>query len=639
MCGICGIVDRSGPVEPGVLEAVTDTLRHRGPDDEGYHLAPGDGGTPAVGLGFRRLAIIDLETGNQPLQSEDGAVLLVFNGEIYNFRELRRELEERGHRFATSGDAEVIVHLYEEVGADCVHRLNGMFAFAVWDARSRTLFCARDRLGKKPLYYTATPERILFASELKALLRHPACPRELDRDALSMYLAAEYVPSPHTILRGVAKLPAAHRLTWREGETRVERYWEFPTVPDERPRRDEEYVDDFRARLEEAVRLRLVSDVPLGAFLSGGIDSSSVVALMARHLPAGALRTFSIGFHEESFDESRHARRVAAAVGAEHHEEVFTPGVMLDVLPEVVAGMDEPFADASLLPTFLLSRFARRSVTVALGGDGADELLAGYPTFQADRLARLYPLPRAVHERVAAPIAGLLPTSTANFSLDFKLRRFLLGMSYPDEIRHQVWLGSFPPAAQAALLMEAPRDPYRETRALLAAPGDRLSRLIALYAQTYLADDILAKVDRASMACSLEVRAPFLDFTLVEFLAAVPSRLKLRGLQTKVLLKRAMGSELPSGIAGRRKKGFGIPLARWFKGALREALEDELSPARLDAQGIFRPTEVQRLLREHLAGRRDHRKELWTLLVFQLWHRGHLEQAAPPVAASIRAAR
>ena len=629
MCGICGVVDTSGPVDPDVLERMTGTLRHRGPDDAAYYLPEPDAAGPAVGFGFRRLSIIDVEGGRQPLANEDESVWTMLNGEIYNFAELRAGLEAGGHVFRTNGDAETLVHLYEESGVDCTERLNGMFAFAVWDTRRRRLLLARDRLGKKPLYYVELDGGLLFGSELKALLAHPACPRELDRAALEHYLAFEYVPSPHAIFAGIRKLPAGHRLVWEDGRASVERYWDlsFDGV-DARP--DSELVDEFRERLREAVRLRLVSDVPLGAFLSGGIDSSSVVAFMCDHLPPEQVQTFSIGFTERSFDESEHARNVARHFGTQHHEEIFTPSVLLDVLPEVTAGLDEPFADPSVLPTFLLSRFARETVTVALGGDGGDELLAGYPTFPAESVARHYPVPRDLHERVVVPLADRLPVSTDDFSLDFKLKRFLRGAVEPASTRHQLWLGAFTAGEQRALLLDPPTvDPLAGVRELYGAQrtGDWVARLIYLYTKTYLPDDILAKVDRASMLTSLEVRAPFLDYTLVEFLARVPSRLKLRRFETKHLLKRAMAGRLPPGIAGRKKKGFGIPVAEWLKTDLRAPLLDALSPERLRRQGLFDSGEVERLTREHLAGRRDHRKQLWTLFVFQLWHEHYAERA------------
>ena len=629
MCGICGIVGRGG-VDPDVLARMAGSIRHRGPDDEGSYVSPP--GPISVGLGFRRLSIIDLDTGNQPIANEDGSVRIVFNGEIYNFRELRHELEARGHLFSTRADTEVIVHLYEELGSRCVERLNGMFAFAVWDERDRSLLLARDRFGKKPLYYAEVDGGLIFGSELKALLQHPRCPRGLDLDSVGRYLAFEYVPEPGSIVSGIRKVPAAHVLTWRSGAIDTRRYWELRFGPDQ-SLDDGEFAEQLRSHFRQAVRRRLLSDVPLGAFLSGGIDSSSVVAVMAELLPAGRVKTFSIGFEDRSFDESEHARAVAAYFGTEHHEEMFTPATLLAQLPEVAGSLDEPFADPSVLPTYLLSRFTRQHVTVALGGDGSDELLAGYPTFAADRAASLYRLPPSVHARLVR-LADRLPVSTRNFSTDFKIKQFLRGMAYDPELRHAAWLGAFTPPELGAVLVGRPPDVYGDLRHVVAElPGrDRVERLISFYVATYLRDDILVKVDRASMACSLEVRAPFLDVDLVEFLGQVPSRLKLRGLRTKHLLKLAMADVLPSGIVDRPKKGFGIPVAEWLRGALRELLLDELSPRRLYEQGIFAPAEVQRLIDEHLQGRRDHRKPLWTLLMFQLWHRRFIEGSLPGAA-------
>jgi asparagine synthase (glutamine-hydrolysing) len=620
MCGIAGVVGREA-VDRDALVRMTQVLRHRGPDDEGFFVR-GYGDGVGVGLGFRRLSIIDLETGNQPISNESGSLQLVFNGEIYNFVALRDGLEAEGHVFATRADTEVLVHLYEELGPRCVERLNGMFAFALWDEDRRELVLARDRFGKKPLYYADLGGTFLFGSELKALREHPMCPDEIDAEALSHYLTLEYVPTPLSILRGVRKLPAGHLLRWRDGRVSIERWWDLAfTEGDERT--DEEYVEEFRMHLRAAVRRRLMSDVPLGAFLSGGIDSSSVVAMMVEELPSTSVKTFTIGFGERSFDESEHGRRVASHFGTDHHEDVFTPRAMIDLLPTVVDFLDEPFADASVLPTYLLSRFTRESVTVALGGDGSDELLAGYPTFPADRAAQLYRVPHGLHRRVVIPLADRVPVSTANFSFDFKLKRFLRGAGETVDARHATWLGSFTPADQERLLRGRPADVFATQRAVLesAPSANWVERLVYLYATTYLQDDILVKVDRASMASSLEVRAPFLDVELVEFLGSVPARLKLRRSDTKHLLKRAMRDALPPGIAARAKKGFGIPLADWLKTDLREQLEDELSPSRVQQQGIFDAREVQRLVSDHLGGRRDHRKQLWTLLMFQLWHR------------------
>ncbi len=638
MCGIAGILSYDGPVDAVALRRMTAALRHRGPDDEGFHIEEAAERGPRIGLGFRRLSIIDLDGGHQPMCNEDGSVWVILNGEIYNFAALRAELEARGHTFRTRSDTETLVHLWEEHGTDCVDKLNGMFAFALWDARRRALFLARDRMGKKPLYWVDTGRSLLFASELKGLLQHPDCPRNIDRRALAKYLAYEYVPSPWCIFESVHKLPAAHTLLWESGRTDVRRYWDMHFTGSQNGsgngarRHEADYAAELRDRLREAVRLRLVSDVPLGVFLSGGIDSSSIVAMMAELMPPASIKTFSIGFEDRSFDESSHARRVAQFFGTDHREEVLRPDTMVDILPEVAGFLDEPFADASIVPTYLLSRFTRQHVTVALGGDGGDELLAGYPTFQAARAARFYRVPRLLHERILQPLAERLPVSHDNFSLDFKLKRFLRGVMHRPGVRNQVWLGAFDPIGQAEILGGDPTadahgatgrayDVYDDiARAEAECPSSNpLERLIYLYCRFYLQDDILVKVDRASMACSLEVRAPFLDYTLVEFLNGIPPDLKLRGMQTKYILKRAMSSRLPPGIAGRGKKGFGIPVAKWFRSELRELAGDVLSESRIRRQGILDWPVVARLLDEHWNGVRDNRKQLWTLFVFQLW--------------------
>ena len=626
MCGICGSVGRAA-VDREVLGRMTSTLSHRGPDDEGFFVGEHTNGV-AIGLGFRRLSIIDPATGNQPLANEDGSVQLILNGEIYNYRELRDELVRSGHTFRTRSDAEVFVHLYEQRGADALSALEGMFALALWDAHEQTLLLARDRFGKKPLYYAQVGDELIFGSEPKSLLAHPRCPRALDQSSLSAYLAFEYVPTPRSIFANVNKLPAGSFLRWRDGRVGIERWWDLPSDDKPHSRSTEQNASTLREHLRVAVRRRLVSDVPIGAFLSGGIDSSSVVAMMVDELGADAVKTFSIGFDEPSFDESGHARRVASHLGTEHHEEVFTAHQLLDLLPTVTAFMDEPFGDASILPTYALSRFARETVTVALGGDGGDELLAGYPTFAADRVARFLPFPRAFTNSLLAPLANRLPVSTDNFSLDFKIKRFLRGAGLPPAARHEAWLGSFTKSEQTALLSEPVGHPSTDYAHIYeSAPSQNpVNRLIHLYATTYLQDDILVKVDRASMACSLEVRAPFLDSDLASFLATVPPSQKLHRLTTKHLLKQAMRKRLPAGIVERPKKGFGVPVAAWLKGDLRELLTDELSADRLRRQGIFQPAEVERLTTEHLDGRRDHRKQLWTLLMFQLWHRTWLDR-------------
>ena len=633
MCGICGVVGIPDHVDPEVLFRMTQTLSHRGPDDDGFFLDGGDGVGPAVGLGFRRLSIIDLTTGHQPITNERETVHVICNGEIYNFRTLRAELERSGHHFSTNSDAEVIVHLYEEDGAGFVERLNGMFALALWDAKRQQLLLARDRLGKKPLYYADISGTLLFGSELKALLQHPACPRGIDAEALSSYLTFEYVPSPLAIFSGVRKLPAGHRLEWRGGRSTIREYWQ-PRIPAERQARPPAaWAADLREQLRESVRLRLASDVPVGVFLSGGVDSSAVVATMAQLVDPSAIKTFSIAFEERSFDESEFSRLVASNFGTEHHEEVFTPSAMVDALEPVARMLDEPFADPSVLPTYLLSRFAQQSVKVALGGDGADELFAGYPTFAAHRLADLYRLPAWLHRRVVQ-LADLLPVSTDNLSAEFKLKRFLKGVRERPELRDQLWLGALSHAELRRLLVTPPLvDPLARLVADTSrAPAEAADRLTLQYLKYYLEGDILPKVDRASMATSLEVRAPFLDYHLVEFALSIPRELNLRGLDGKRILKLAFRQTLPKPILRRPKKGFGIPISLWLKREFRWLLDELLEPTRLRSQAIFEPAAVRSLIDDHLGGRSDNRKPLWTLLMFQLWYE-HYGRAPLSVAA------
>jgi asparagine synthase (glutamine-hydrolysing) len=613
-------------VDEGVLRRMTDAVRHRGPDGEGFYISP----HRQVGLGHRRLSIIDLAGGSQPMSNEDGTLWVVFNGEIYNFPELRKELEGKGHHFATHCDTEIILHAYEQYGESCVDRLNGMFAFALYDERAHRLFLARDRFGKKPLHYAVAGDDFLFGSEIKSLLAHPKMSRDLDSRSLARYLAYEYVPHPHAIFRGIKKLPPAHRMTYDLGsrQIKVSRYWDLQFRPDP-GLGEQEASGELVRRLREAVRCRLMSDVPLGVFLSGGIDSSAIVALMSELMPPQQVKTFNIAFTEKSYDESFYARKVARRFGTDHHEQLFDARQMLSVLDEVVQLLDEPFADASLLPTYLVSRFTRGEVTVALGGDGGDELLAGYPTFPAARYAEWYQRTPGLLKSAVESLARHLPASTKNFSFDFKLRQFLKGISYDDPRRTQVWLGSFSPPELGVLLSDEVRaetnafDPLEDLDQLHGAHAaeseDWLARLIYQYANTYLTDDILVKTDRASMACSLEVRAPFLDYTLAEFLGTLPSSFKLQGSNGKYLLKQAFHGKLPDDVLYRPKKGFGIPIAQWLKNELSGLATEKLAPDRLRQQGLFNPDRVQALLAEHQAGRRNHRKQLWTLLVFEIW--------------------
>lgn len=643
---------------------MTRTLRRRGPDDEGYFIDEAGG----AGLGHRRLSIIDLEGGHQPLGTPDGSIQVVVNGEIYNFVALREELEKLGHRFQTRSDSEVVVHGYAAWGEKVVERLDGMFALAIWDVKERRLLLARDRMGKKPMYYAMVgPERrtLLFGSELKAIAVHPDLDPRVSPQALASYLTYECLPEDQTIYEGAQKLPAACYLVFdrEHGRLRIEEYWrmrfeDVPGVPDMSRWSESSIVQELQRRLIEAVKVRLVSDVPLGVFLSGGIDSSLVTAAMARSIPASQIKSFSITFDDPSFDEGPHARRVAAHLGTDHHEERLSSKVMIDILPEVADFMCEPLGDASIIPTYLLSRFARQTVTVALGGDGGDELFLGYPTFQADRVARrLDRVASETHERRLGgwirAAAGLLPVSRKNMSLDFKVKRFAQGLGFSPDLRHQAWMGSFLPSEAAALFSKdyGPRALAEHPYALVASFRDRggfrdhWDALTYQYARLYLTGCVLSKVDRASMAVGLEVRAPLLDTRVVNFANALPGDLKLRGVTTKYVLKQAARAFLPREILERPKKGFGVPVGEWLRGPLEPLARELLSPYNIGALGYFDSKETSRLFEEHQEGVADHRKPLWTLLSFLMWHErygpsGTLLRAVPvqtsePVRSSV----
>jgi asparagine synthase (glutamine-hydrolysing) len=647
MCAIAGILTTDGTaVEAGALGAMAAALRHRGPDACGLRAdlgVPDDRRPVSAGLAHTRLAIIDLsDQAGQPMSNEDGDVWVVFNGEIYNFQPLRAELRQKGHVFRSQSDTEVLLRGYEEYGAGILSRLNGMFAFAIWDLRDKSLFLARDRFGKKPLYYALTPRGISFASELTALLRNPALGAELDLKALGRYLLHEYVPAPHSLIRGVLKLPQAHALIWRpDTPARIYCYWR-PGFGQADISLDEA-AQKLRALFRRAVERRLISDVPLGVFLSGGVDSSCVTAAMRECMPADKIRSFAIGFKEKSFDESAFARESAAYFGTRHREKIFTAGAMLDILPAVWDFMDEPLADASLLPTYLLSAFAREHVTVALGGDGGDELFAGYDTFAALWPAELYSALPAPGRRLAERLARLLPASTRNMSLDFKLKQFMKGCRYDPKARVQAWMAAFCPDEQMRLLTpEAARealaeDPFQPVRRLAeeAALSSRVEAAIHYYIHWYLSGDILTKVDRASMAVSLEARAPFLDLEVAEFVNSLPPKMKYRWGARKRLLRKAFYDVLPRGALSRPKKGFGIPLAAWLKKELRPAMEHAFAPDRLRRESLFNADFVRGLMGEHIAGKADHRKQLWTLLVFQNWRErvlGNTSSYLPEVA-------
>jgi len=635
VCGICGVAGGSPPEGLSLVGRMCSELKHRGPDDEGSVQHDG------VTLGMRRLSIIDLEGGHQPMHNEDSRIWVVQNGEIYNHLELRDELVAAGHTFSTRSDTEVLVHGYEQWGEAMVERLNGMFAFALHDRRRGVVVLARDRMGIKPLHYAIEGSRLVFASELKALLADPLLRRGVDPVALDQYLALEYVPSPMSMVRGISKLLPAHTLTWSvaEGTHTLRRYWSPLLGEGSDPARANASLDaqssELLGVLRESVRKELISDVPLGVFLSGGIDSSAVAAMMTSL--GTEVKSFSVGFADRSFDESAYARQVARHLGTDHHELVLEPAMLLGLIPKLPSLLDEPLGDASIIPTYLLSEFTRRHVKVALGGDGGDELFAGYPTLQAHRLAAYYGrAPGVVRRGLVEPVVRRLPVSRGNLSFDYRAKRFVGGAMFPVAERHERWMGSFAAEARAALLSPAMLEQvahpgpvaFDASVAASGGPRDPLNQVLLLDMRGYLENDILVKLDRASMMAALEGRVPLLNNDFVEYATRLPLDLKLRGFRSKFLFKRALKGVLPDAVLRRPKKGFGIPVAEWFRGPLREQMLSVLAPERIARKGFFDPAAVAALVREHLEGRRDNRKQLWTLFAFELWHDGYLSRSS-----------
>jgi len=631
MCGITGWANLNPRAlapegAEDLLHSMCERMVHRGPDSEGLFISTG------VALGMRRLAIIDLVTGEQPAFNEDRSITVVLNGEIYNYREVRSDLEKKGHSFRSASDTEVLPHLYEEYGDEMVTHLNGMFAFALWDEKRRRLLIARDRFGEKPLYWGVFDNTLLFASEPKVLLAHPSVKPSLNLQALRQYLSFDYIPAPLSIYEGINKLPAANRLTLEQGKVSVEPYWRLSYAKKEPVPSEDEAAEQLRDLLADSVRMRLVSDVPLGVLLSGGVDSSTIAALACR-TSSEAVKTFSISFAEASFDESLYARAVAKFLGTDHHEERLSANLAANLVSEIGSWMDEPFSDPSLVPTYLLSRFTRKHVTVALGGDGGDELFAGYPMYAGHRWASVYDqIPFFIRRGLVEPLVRLLPVKTKNLSFDYKAHRFVTGSTYDIVARHHVWFGSFTPDQQDLLLTKdvlekTEGDIYRDARLMLeeCEDNDVVTQMQSIDTRLYLAEDILTKVDRASMAVSLEVRAPFLDPRVSEFAASLPCNYKLRGHKTKYILKRAVKDLLPPFVTRRGKKGFGVPVAEWLKVKLRPLARDLLSPERVRRAGVFDPAYVTQLLDEHERGTANHRKLLWTLLMFELWHESFVE--------------
>src|SRR5579884_735327 len=611
MCGICGVATARGAVDRDALHRMAQTLEHRGPDSEGVFPEGG------IGLAARGLAIIDLAGGDQPIANEDGTVVVVQNGELYNYRELTHELQHAGHEFRTRCDTEVLAHAYEQWGGGFAERLRGMFAVALWDARKHTLVLARDRFGIKPLYYRHVAGELRFASELDALPQG-----ELDLDALDAFLAFNSIPAPLSIFREIRKLPPGHLLTWHDGEIDLERFARPGPLPPRDATDEAELVEECRARLRDSVRAHLVADVPVGVLLSGGVDSGALAALAAQE-SSEPLHTFSIGFEESSFDELAGARAVASRYGTRHRELVLRPDAAL-LLPALAEAFDEPFADSSALPTYLVSKLAAEDVKVALSGEGGDELFGGYYTYVADALApHLGPLAAA-----ARPLVELLPSSSRRVSFDYKAKRFARAAHLPPLERHHGWKEIFSADARAELTGRlGGADPLASLRARFAETQGHplLTRLQDVDFGLYLVDDLLTKTDRASMAWSLEARVPFLDTVVANFAFSLPARHKVRGLAKKRLLRKAVEPLLPREVVHGRKRGFSIPAAAWLRGELEPFARETLAASTLRRQGFLEPAAVTRVLDDHVAGREDLSRQLWGLLAFTLWYERHVE--------------
>lgn len=629
MCGIAGFVEPNGARDAVKRRALVDqmcrVIAHRGPDAQGMEVLG------RAALGMRRLSIIDLAGGHQPMSGCDPHLTIVFNGEIYNYRELQRDLESRGHAFHTHSDTETIVHAYEEFGDACVEHLRGMFAFAIWDERSERLFAARDRAGEKPFYYTLTPGgTFVFGSELKCLLEHPEVVRETDPAALDAYLTFGYIPEPLSIFRDIYKLEAGCRIIFERGQYRTESYWDFPIGTDlsHAARTEDDYVEELRALLDESVRAMLVADVPLGAFLSGGVDSSTIVGLMSRATNA-PVKTFSIGFREDSFDELKYARLAARHFETDHRELIVTSEVC-GLVDELIRHFDEPFADQSSIPTYLVAKLAREHVKVALSGDGGDELFGGYTRYAVEeRRSGFARLPRALRKGLMEPLSRRLPHGARgrnfihNVALD-PIDRYLDNVSIFNE-PSKAWL--YTSDFRRALSGAGKATGYFEAIAARGAGSDPLETLLYLDSKTYLPGDILTKVDRMSMAVSLEARVPLLDHKLVEFAARIPGHLKMRTGVSKYIFKQAVRGLVPDEILNRPKQGFGVPITEWINKELRERIRDTFTDAGTRQRGLVDYSYVDVLLTEHERGRRDHSPALWSLFILELWHRAYVDES------------
>ncbi len=628
MCGICGVTyfDRERNVLEHLVKSMCDVIRHRGPDDEGW-ITKGN-----YGIGMRRLSIIDLFTGRQPISNEDDSIWIVFNGEIYNHVELRNKLIKKGHKFQTKCDTEVIVHAYEEYGEECPKKLNGMFGFAILDLKKQILFLARDRLGIKPLYYYHDSKKFAFGSELKSILQVPNIPREVDLRALDLFLTFEYIPSPYSIFQGIRKLPPGHSLTLKDGRINIREYWDLDF--DEKDIPEGELCEQLLELFQDAVKIRLMSDVPLGAFLSGGIDSSAIVAMMSRVMDR-PVKTFSIGFKEDTYNESHYAQQIANHFNTEHHVEIIEPNA-LELAEKLVGFLDEPFGDFSIFPTYLVSKMARKHVTVSLSGDGGDELFAGYDTYIANKAGRAYErLPRLLRNAMH-PILSRIPPTEKKKGLINRAKRFVEGMELPADLEHTRWMIFLQEGEKIKLYSDDLQDTLNGSDSFefirnyfnRVNTSDPLNRQLYVDIKSYLVDNILVKVDRMSMATSLETRVPFLDHRFVEFSATIPSRLKLQGKNTKYLFKKAMGDVLPPQILNRSKEGFSIPIKNWLKEDLKPLMLEVLDQQKIKREGFFNTNYVEQLKKEHLSGKENHSHRLWSMMVFGIWQDLYLRGAS-----------
>lgn len=623
MCGICGIVyfDRERRVEESLLRSMCAVMRHRGPDGEGI-LAHQN-----FGIGMRRLSIIDLQTGDQPIYNEDRTICIVFNGEIFNYPDLRKELSAKGHRFYTNADTEAIVHLYEDYKEKCVDFLNGQFAFAVLELNARSIFLARDRLGIKPLYYALTKDGFIFGSEIKCILES-GVDRQVNINALNDYLTYQYVPSPKSMFRGIYKLPPAHYVAVSEGKLEIKRYWDVSYTNVEH-KSEEYFVDRILDIVRSSVKMQLMSDVPLGAFLSGGMDSSALVCIMKEFM-SGPVKTFSMGFDVESFNELPFARIIAKKFGTDHYEKIVKAPNVYELLPKLTWHYDEPFADSSMIPTYMVSQMARERVTVALAGDGGDELFGGYERYLADKLMNYYRLiPAFLRNNFFSIIADYIPEKNKQNDTGRRIKRFIKWASLPRDERYISWMTIIHNDLKEKLFLYKGLDNsinYLKKIFERADGGDFLSKITYVDTMSYIPEDLLTKTDRASMANSLEVRVPILDHRLVEFSATIPADMKVRGMQKKYILRKAFSRFLPKEIINKKKQGFGVPIGHWMRKGLISLFRDVLLNEKARQRGYFDSRIVETLIEAHAKGKRDYYHPLWILLIFELWHQRFIDK-------------